>query len=521
MKKLLCFWICLCLGFLGEVQAQAIWAKDFPFAGGLPTNEMTTIYQDRDGFIWVGTTNGLVRYDGYHVRLFQRDGSLVSGLTDNRITQMAEDSLWLWVGTSAGLNLIHRNTYQVSAFPEESLGKGYINSLCSDGENTVWVGTDNQVLVFRAPSLHPVDTITLASREGKRAVVNKILRDRTGRLWICTRAGLFLHEPSTNRLCHLPPVGESDNLSSVCQDRDGRLWVASWGEGLWQIVADRNFRDVRYVFHPVESFQKGAGESRFFDVEQDDVCGYLWALSYDRLYAFRITPAGALEQVELPFYVDAEKMYTRILKDRDGNLWLSSYDRGALLTFHGETVRDVPLSGFAEALGKRPNLLTLTLDGRGRFWFVQDRFGLCLHDPSDGSTVLASQDVRRVTVDVRVVAESPSERRVSMYAESPASRICSPARSRGPGFTSMASTRGQIPRCTSQIEVNPWSQPTSAATLPRSTSRADIKSRSDSSISRFLPAISPDSPSACGCGWDDGAFSAPSPRSAGSAHGSR
>ena len=409
MKKLLCFWICLCLGFLGEVQAQAIWAKDFPFAGGLPTNEMTTIYQDRDGFIWVGTTNGLVRYDGYHVRLFQRDGSLVSGLTDNRITQMAEDSLYLWVGTSAGLNLINRNTYQVSAFPEESLGKGYINSLCSDGENTVWVGTDNQVLVFRAPSLHPVDTITLASREGKRAVINKVLRDRTGRLWICTRAGLFLHEPSTNRLCHLPPVGESDNLSSVCQDRDGRLWVASWGEGLWQIVADRNFRDVRYVFHPVESFQKGAGESRFFDVEQDDVCGYLWALSYDRLYAFRITPAGTLEQVELPFYVDVEKMYTCILKDRDGNLWLSSYDRGTLLTFHGETVRDVSLSGFVEALGKRPNLLTLTVDGRGRFWFVQDRFGLCLHNPSDGSTVLASQDVRRVTVDVRVVAESPSE----------------------------------------------------------------------------------------------------------------
>ena len=409
MKKLLCFWICLCLGFLGEVQAQAIWAKDFPFAGGLPTNEMTTVYQDGDGFIWVGTTNGLVRYDGYRVRLFQRDGRLVTGLTDNRITQMAEDSLWLWVGTSAGLNLVNRNTYQVSAFPDESLGKGYINGLCSDGENTVWVGSDNRVLVFHAPSLHPVDTITLASRGGKRAVVNKILRDRTGRLWICTRAGLFLHEPSTNRLCHLPPVGESDNLSSVCQDRDGRLWVASWGEGLWQIVADRNFRDVRYVFHPVESFQKGAGESRFFDVEQDDVCGYLWALSYDRLYAFRITPAGALEQVELPFYVDAEKMYTRILKDRDGNLWLSSYDRGALLTFHGETVCDVPLSGFAEALGKRPNLLTLTLDGRGRFWFVQDRFGLCLHDPSDGSTVLASQDVRRVTVDVRVVAESPSE----------------------------------------------------------------------------------------------------------------
>ena len=399
----------LWLGLSLKLPAQAIWSTDFPFAGELPTNEMTMVYQDGDGFIWVGTTNGLVRYDGYRVRLFQRDGSPVSGLTDNRITQIAEDSLYLWVGTSAGLNLIHRNTYQVTAFPEESLARGYINSLCSDGEGTVWVGTDNRVLVFHAPSLHPIDTIMLASREGKRAVINKILRDRTGRLWICTRAGLFLHEPSTNRLCHLPPVGESDNLSSVCQDRNGHLWVASWGEGLCQIVADRNFRDVRYVFHPVEPFRKEAGESRFFDVEQDDMCGYLWALSYDGLYAFRITSSGMLEQVVLPFYVDAEKMYTCILKDRDGNLWLSSYDRGTLLTFHGKTVRDVPLSGFAETLGKRPNLLTLTVDGRGRFWFVQDRFGLCLYDPSDGSTVLASQDVRRVTVDVRVVAESPSE----------------------------------------------------------------------------------------------------------------
>ena len=253
----------LWLGLSLKLPAQAIWSTEFPFAGELPTNEMTTVYQDRDGFMWVGTTNGLVRYDGYRVRLFQRDGSPVSGLTDNRITQIAEDSLYLWVGTSAGLNLIHRNTYQVTAFPEESLARGYINSLCSDGESTVWVGTDNRMLVFHAPSLHPIDTIMLASREGKRAVINKILRDRTGRLWICTRAGLFLHEPSTNRLCHLPPVGESDNLSSVCQDRNGHLWVASWGEGLCQIVADRNFRDVRYVFHPVEPFRKEAGEPFF------------------------------------------------------------------------------------------------------------------------------------------------------------------------------------------------------------------------------------------------------------------
>ena len=54
---LLLFWLGLSL----EVPAQAIWSADFPFAGELPSNEMTELYQDEDGFVWIGTTNGLSR----------------------------------------------------------------------------------------------------------------------------------------------------------------------------------------------------------------------------------------------------------------------------------------------------------------------------------------------------------------------------------------------------------------------------------------------------------------------------
>ena len=66
---LLLFWLGLSL----EVPAQAIWSADFPFAGELPSNEMTELYQDEDGFVWIGTTNGLSRYDGYRLQTFQTD----------------------------------------------------------------------------------------------------------------------------------------------------------------------------------------------------------------------------------------------------------------------------------------------------------------------------------------------------------------------------------------------------------------------------------------------------------------
>ena len=69
---LLLFWLGLSL----RVPAQAIWSADFPFAGELPSNEMTELYQDEDGFVWIGTTNGLSRYDGYRLQTFQTSPAL-------------------------------------------------------------------------------------------------------------------------------------------------------------------------------------------------------------------------------------------------------------------------------------------------------------------------------------------------------------------------------------------------------------------------------------------------------------
>ena len=119
-------------------------------------------------------------------------------------------------------------------------------------------------------------------------------------------------------------------------------------------------------------------DRKFFSTAQDDTFGYIWALSYNNLYACRYDDrAGKLMPVALPGHIDTGKMYTKILKDHDGNLWLSSYDRGTLLTFHTETIRNYPLDDLRKTLDWMPNLLTLNRDTQGRFWFVQDRFGLC------------------------------------------------------------------------------------------------------------------------------------------------
>ena len=65
-----------------------------------------------------------------------------------------------------------------------------------------------------------------------------------------------------------------------------------------------------------------------------------------------------------------------------------------------------------------PNLLTLNRDTQGRFWFVQDRFGLCLHEPQHGKNRFATPEIQNLTVDARVTVSSPPERRL-MGSSSP------------------------------------------------------------------------------------------------------
>lgn len=403
------FCLCLYLTYPLAGIAQAIWPADFPFARQLPSNEMTCLHQDADGFIWTGTTGGLARYDGYHLQIFQSDYQSPSRLTHNHITCITEDSLHLWVGTDKGLNLIDKQTYQTSTPAEKVLQEKRIRALCSDGKGTVWAAVDNMLFTFRlSPNL--CSTLRLPKRGKPNAQINSLTYDsRNKLLWICMEGGIYSYAPQEQRLRRLPDSGQPAIPINLFHDNAGNCWLTTWGEGLWRIIHDGKWQQVRYVHQDTGGMNGHDNRGNFFSMTQDNTFGYLWALSYDRLYAFRYDSISErLLPVPLPPHLDTNKMYTQLLKDRDGNLWISSYDGGTLLTFHTETLHHYPLEQVGRTLGSMPNLLTLDRDSLGRFWFIQDRFGLCLYDPSTGQTVLSSPSIQKQTVDVRVTASSPS-----------------------------------------------------------------------------------------------------------------
>jgi two-component system sensor histidine kinase ChiS len=126
-----------------EIKFQRISLED-----GLSQTSINCIIQDRKGFLWFGTQDGLNKYDGYIFTVFRNDSENPNSLSNNFITALHEDRYgYLWIGTSeGGLNRIDRDTQEFTKWVHEpgnprSLGHNSVQSILEDREGILWLGT--------------------------------------------------------------------------------------------------------------------------------------------------------------------------------------------------------------------------------------------------------------------------------------------------------------------------------------------------------------------------------------------
>lgn len=244
---------------------------------GLPQNTVSALLQTPDGYLWFGTEEGLVRFDGGAFTVF--DKTNVKGLRDNAISALCLDSSgYVWVGTWSGdllrvkdgafedmtggqaplrggvwsivegehgdhwaatsLGLLRiRGGVRTLFTTAEGLPTNDLRTLCRDGSGGLWIGTRGAGL-FRMRAGHfeaPPETVPL-----KGYGVWCLLMGRDGALWIGTTAG-GLSRLKDGRLTR---IGEDASLTrqairALCEDQDGNLWVGTYGGGLSRLSGGR------------------------------------------------------------------------------------------------------------------------------------------------------------------------------------------------------------------------------------------------------------------------------------------
>ncbi|MEZ0487344.1 two-component regulator propeller domain-containing protein [Fibrella aquatica] len=345
---------------------------------GLSHSDAMCVVQDQDGFIWVGTNNGINRYDGHALKKYTLPVNTRNGLSGNRIPALHADSQGrLWVGSeSSGLSLFdanHDRFINVSQLTTKSVPEGLknqlnlaaVNTITSDSQGRVWAGTSKLglfVLTLNATNqVVDIQQISLGGRADYR--VTKLVTSRDGTVWIGTsQIGLWYAKSPKNST--QPPVFQHASLSdriirTLHIDYRGDLWIGTNEYIFW--VSEKNHRLRRELEATRLPQQIQAIECIYLDS-----FGKLWVgtnfglhvwpkqISTDgtnRLPVSTDQPDTFLPLDDDPYSINSGRIH-QIFEDRTQILWLAASAGG----LNKVDLRHKPFDNLQRQFAQRPTL---------------------------------------------------------------------------------------------------------------------------------------------------------------------
>jgi ligand-binding sensor domain-containing protein/serine phosphatase RsbU (regulator of sigma subunit) len=273
--------------------------KLFDVKDGLTETVINCIMQDSRGYIWIGTNDGLNRYDGHSFYIFRNKLSDSTTICDNLIRSITEDKSGnIWIATSNGLSKFDRadgcfyNFYHSSSIPA-SLSDNSVYCVFIDSEGWLWVKTTDMLELF-----DPVKN-TFKHFKPFGNVFNRlsplnhnvIYEDVFQNIWLGTKDGLHLFDRKRERFQlfthdEMDPMSISNNaVRTIFEDHKGNLWIGT-DNGINQYL--RRAKSFRHFIKPLTKF--GQKYNNVINTMCQDMLNYLWVGTTDGL--FRLNPVN-------------------------------------------------------------------------------------------------------------------------------------------------------------------------------------------------------------------------------------
>ncbi len=362
---------------------------------GLPQNTISTILQTADGFIWVGTPSGLVRFDGFKFKIYTTAN--IPALKNDRITTLHEDIFGrLWIGSDGGgVCCLQDGKWQYFT-TRDGLSNDHIRSITSDWQGTLWIGTDYGLNHYDQEGFrqytprdglydHIVTALAMDSRgflwigtlrgglmqfqsgvihgygyrEGLQdEAVLSLLADRMNNIWIGTLHGLYLINGGDGRVQFIWGSTYTP-VTALLEDPQGTVWVGTMADGLKRMKGNRFSGVPGSNGFPTDNIR-----TLFCDRDEN-----LWIGSdADGLFCLknrRVHNIGSREG--LP-----EGAASAVLQDMQGDLWIGMSNGGICRLRKGKIINTWNTSG-----GLSSNQVTaLCEDPGGTIWIGTHDQGL-------------------------------------------------------------------------------------------------------------------------------------------------
>ena len=340
---------------------------------GLSQSTVNSILQDSQGYLWLGTENGLDRYDGDSIREYRRERGNERGLANDYIWSIAEDSQGdLWLATDGGgVARWDRRTEQFQPFRHDphnnrTLASDAVRTLLIDARGRIWAGTLDQGLDVLDPKTGDVRHFRHRGEDPRSLAADAVcalFADHSGRIWVGTDGGLSRYEPASDDFVNYGAAsGLSDaRIRAIREDHAGALWIGTYRGGLNRLDPTGRLTVFRHDAKDPHSLS----HDRVLAVLEDDA-QRLWVATADGLDLFDRESATFVRyarDADNPQSLrDSDVM--SLYQDRGGVLWVGTRGGGAshwnprswlFGHYRSDAFRDTQVNSFAD-------------DGAGKVW---------------------------------------------------------------------------------------------------------------------------------------------------------
>lgn len=401
-------------------------------AEGLPSRTVLALAQDRHGYVWAATDDGLARYDGAHLRVWRHDPQVSGSLPGNTLETMLIDAQdRVWVGANgAGLAMLDANRQRFTRFAElEAICTQQVWALAAHGTD-LWVGTSGSGICL----LHADGRISRYQHQSEDPrslpddTIYALLAGKDGSMWIGTTSGLVRWKRGDGFATVRSPLLDGKDAIRLSGDRDGGIWVGT-DAGLYRVSDDGVVTPAPWA----EAAQSRAA------VVLHDRDGRYWVGSSNGLYRGDGQRLQLLEGDGGSGFLTGNSGVLDLLQDHEGGIWTALLTQGMAYLrpdwsrfsshyqLNGKSLESLYLinsaadgNGFLvvgghglyqlDGAGKLSQLADEARLGPGSIWSVQRggdgviwlgrAGGLTLYRPSDGQ-------VRRIDLGV---GDDPAQR---------------------------------------------------------------------------------------------------------------
>lgn len=270
--------IILCLGNIHSqefpVSFQRYYSKD-----GLSSNTIYCIYRDTYGFLWLGTEDGLNRYDGRSYKVYRYDANNELGLKANHITALCEDKNGrIWIATTGGgLSYYDRKLDKIFAYektPDERWLSTAITSLEQDNKGNIWVSSYGNISVINVDNIQKTPDVSYNKiiRFFSEKFTRYIYRDKAGQMWVSTLGSVYKISKDFQQIAEFKIPSKSTSMieiNSITEDNQKRIW-AGCSHGLYYL----DFQDA--AFKPFDEVAKQPLSSNKVYALGNDRKGGVW-----------------------------------------------------------------------------------------------------------------------------------------------------------------------------------------------------------------------------------------------------